>query len=343
MKLGKLALISSLLVLLFLPYRNALAHQPYCEQADLTSANPWQVPDVAVSSAYFGNLYPAGDVDYFTFAASAGQSVLLSLSIPAIDGQAEFAPVMVVFGPGIDGDKPDQLPGDIRVPKGQGALLVPLGDAPVYWFEPFGKRYYWNWENYFFATPETATYTVALWHPQDQLGRYSFVIGAAEIRGGDQACMAAMNDYWTPLVAGESPYPASAVATAATHAHADGSAHDHSQLLAVATALTPFVDLQVLALADGGYNVRVQTLNFTFAPQHVGLDPMGDEGHAHLYIDDVKIARLYGEWYYLDALPANAQQISVVLYANNHQALAVDGVAISDMVEVADIVPAPTY
>ena len=42
-----------------------LAHQPYCELADLTPATPWQVPDAAVSYAYFGNLYPAQDVDYF--------------------------------------------------------------------------------------------------------------------------------------------------------------------------------------------------------------------------------------------------------------------------------------
>ena len=56
----------------------------------------------------------------------------------------------------------------------------------------------------------------------------------------------------------------------------------------------------------------------------------------HLYIDGNKIARIYGEWYHLDELPEDAQMISVGLYANNHQPLAVDGVAITDMVMVTD-------
>ncbi|MBV7329993.1 hypothetical protein KFU94_17465 [Chloroflexi bacterium TSY] len=83
-------LICSLLVLMMLPGSVAFAHQPYCEQADLTADSPWQVPDATISYAYFGNLYPELDVDYFTFEASAGQSVLLSLSIPAIDGSGRL-------------------------------------------------------------------------------------------------------------------------------------------------------------------------------------------------------------------------------------------------------------
>ena len=158
---------------------------------------------------------------------------------------------------------------------------------PEYWYEPFGGRYYWNWENYFFEAPEDATYTVALWHPEEQLGRYSFVIGEEEIRGGDPECMASLDDYWTPLLAGENPYRDTRVSEQA-HTHADGTMHDHGTLLEVSEDPAPFVDLQVIPLDDGGYNVRVQTLNFIFAPHHVGMEPMAGEGHAHLYIDGVK-------------------------------------------------------
>jgi hypothetical protein len=328
-------MIGGLLVVANLVPGLAQAHQPYCETADLTAVNPWQVPDATVSYAYFGNLYPEPDVDYFTFEASAGQSVLLSLSIPAIDGQENFAPVLAVFGPGLDTDTLAELPERVAVPKDQGAMFVPLGDEPEYWFEPYGKRYYWNWENHFFDAPEDATYTVALWHPERQLGRYSFVIGSEEIRGGDRECMTSMDAYWTPLIAGENPYR-DTVITANTHNHADGMLHDHSDLLEVAAGPAPFVDLQVMPLDDGGYNIRVQTLNFTFAPQHVGMEPMAGEGHAHLYIDGEKVARIYGEWYHLASLPEDAQMISVSLYANNHQPLAVDGEGITDMVMIAD-------
>jgi uncharacterized surface protein with fasciclin (FAS1) repeats len=316
----------------------ALAHQPYCESVDLTTSNPWQVPDATVSYAYFGNLYPEPDVDYFTFEASAGQSVLLSLSIPAIGGQEDFAPIMAVFGPGLDTDTLTALPERVTGPEGQGAMFVPLGDEPKYWFEPFGGRYYWNWDNYFFDAPEDATYTVALWHPEQQLGRYSFVVGDEEIRGGDRECMTKMDTYWTPLVAGENPYPEMEMEmTAGAHTHADGAMHDHSTPLEVSAGPAPVVDLQLIPLNDGSYNVRVQTLNFTFAPQRVDMEPMAGEGHAHLYIDDEKIARIYGEWYHLASLPDDAQMISVALYANNHQPIAVDGVQVTDMVMIDDI------
>ena len=96
--------------------------------------------------------------------------------------------------------------------------------------------------------------------------------------------------------------------------------------------------MRLIPLSDGGYNIRVQTLNFTFAPQRVGMEPSAGEGHAHLYVDDVKVARLYGEWFHLESLPDDAEMISVALYANNHRPLAMDGVEITDMVMVADLV-----
>jgi uncharacterized surface protein with fasciclin (FAS1) repeats len=327
-----------LLVLVSVALGVASAHQPYCESADLTASNPWQVPDSTVSYAYFGNLYPEPDVDYFTFEASAGQPVLLSLSIPAIDGQENFAPVMAVFGPGLDPGALSALPERVTVPPDQGTMFIPLGDEPEYWFEPFGGRYYWNWDNYFFDAPEDATYTVVLWHPEQELGRYSFVVGEEEIRGGDRECMTKMDTYWTPLVAGENPYSEMTMEmTASTHTHADGAMHDHSTPLEASAGPAPVVDLQIIPLDDGSYNVRVQTLNFTFAPQHVDMEPMAGEGHAHLYIDDEKIARIYGEWYHLESLPDDAQMISVALYANNHQPLAVDGVQVTDMVMLDDM------
>ncbi|MCB0132754.1 MAG: hypothetical protein KDD78_17950, partial [Caldilineaceae bacterium] len=334
--------------MLFLPSGQAFAHQPYCEFADTTAAAAWQVPDSAISYAYYGNLYPAGDIDYFTFDAAAGDSVLLSLSIPAIDGQEDFAPVMAVYGPGLESDEAAQLPEAAITPDGTEAMMVPIGDAPEYWFEPFGGRYYWNWDNYFLDIPEDGAYTVLLWHPEDALGRYSFVVGEDEIIGGDPDCLASFRDYWTPLVAGENPYQdgiAAADADAAdaesgAHQHADGAMHDHGEALEMSGDYAPVVDLQVVPLDDGTYNVRIQTMNFVFAPHHVGMTPMDGEGHAHLYIDDVKIARVYGEWYHLDSLPDDAEMISVALYANNHQPLVVEGKAVRDMVNIAELVMA---
>ena len=307
----------------------ALAHQPYCEFADLTAAAPWRVPDASISYAFFGNVYPVGDIDYFSFRAEAGQSVLLSASIPAIPDLEVFAPMMVVFGPGIDAEPPVQLPFHLVKPDDANALLIPLGDEPTYFYEPFGRVYFWNWDDYFFRAPQTATYTVALWHPGNEIGRYTFVIGQREVFGGEADCFASFHDYWIPLEAGVNPYRDSLMT--------DDMMNMMNAVIDMDAEAAPTVDLQVIPLADGSFNLRVVTDNFVFTPQLVDMAGVPGEGHAHLYVDGAKVARIYGEWYHLPALPEDAETVSVTLYANDHRAFAVDGKTVSASVTASNL------
>ena len=308
----------------------ALAHQPFCEFADLTYDAPWQVPDASISYAYFGNIYPAGDLDYFSFEASAGQEILLSLSIPAIDDLAVFSPVMSLVGPGLTGETSAQLPDELSISADEGIQTIPLGDSPRYWFEPFGRRYYWNWEDYYWTAPRTATYRVLLWHPEEKIGRYSFVIGRREVFGGEADCFASYHEYWSPLEVGRNPYRDTLII-------GDAHKHDHSKTINLESSDAPQVTLTLFPLKSGGFNLRLQTENFTFTPQYVDGAPIPGEGHAHLYIDAVKIARLYGEWYHLESTPEGAKTLTVALYANDHSAFTVQGIHIADSVDLADL------
>ena len=318
-------LISCLLSLLLATA--ASAHQPYCEFADLTADSPWNVPDASISYAYFGNVYPAGDIDYFRFEAKAGQSILLSLSIPAIPDVAVYSPIMAVMGPGLPLDAGLTWPPGLELAEGAGAMAVPIGGEPNYWFEPFGQRYYWNYDDSFFGAPETAAYTVALWHPQAEIGRYSFVIGQREVFGGQAECFATYGEYWTPLLQGENPYRESVALD-------DGMAYDLSQLIETPAGAAPTVNLTLIPLPGGGYNVRTQTEDFAFTPQNIDQVAIPGEGHAHLYVDGVKVARVYGEWHFLKSLPQEAETLRVTLYANDHRAFALDGVPVSDWVKL---------
>lgn len=47
--------------------------------------------------------------------------------------------------------------------------------------------------------------------------------------------------------------------------------------------------------------------------------------YAHLYVDGTKITRLYGNWYYLESLPAGRHEITVSLNTNNHETLIYNG------------------
>ncbi len=305
------------------------AHQPFCEFADLTADAPWPVPDARISYAFFGNVYPAGDVDFFRFEAEKGQSVLISMSIPAIEDIEVYTPVLALIGPGIATDAAPALPAGVQLPAGSGAMLLDLGEEPVYWFEPFGRKYYWNWEDRFFVAPETAAYTALLWHPRAEIGRYTFVIGQSEVFGGEPDCFATYDAYWTPLAPGQNPYRDTVIPEGAM-------TEDHSQTFALPAEGAPTVDLQLFPLDGGGFYLRLKTLNFTFKPQDIDKAPAPRAGHAHLYLDGSKIATVGREWFYLKSLPEDAEQLSVQLYASDHSAFTVDGNPITDSLTIAD-------
>jgi hypothetical protein len=200
-----------------LPAPTVEAHQPYCEFVDLGPDNPWPIEDPSVSLAFYATLYPKDDVDYFTFTAEAGDFLYLGLTIPAIAGQEEFAPTMAVIGPDLPETSPDVLPADLELAEGMGAIVIPPSEeAPTLFFEPFSRTSYWERQDITLEAPASGAYWVLVWHPDNVLGRYVFVIGQREVLGGDVRCLASFREYWTPVKAGHNPYRA---ASAPTHTH----------------------------------------------------------------------------------------------------------------------------
>lgn len=107
---------------------------------------------------------------------------------------------------------------------------------------------------------------------------------------------------------------------------------DGHRLREVPGAEAPSVRLDVEPDPDSGWNVHLNTDQFTFTPEQVGGKARPGEGHAHLYLDGEKIARLYADWYYLsgDAVPKGKHTLTVLLNADDHTAWAVNGNAVSD-------------
>jgi hypothetical protein len=95
------------------------------------------------------------------------------------------------------------------------------------------------------------------------------------------------------------------------------------------------VAMQVELDAKGGYNVRIVPTGFAFAPENVNGDHVEGEGHAHLYVDGEKIARVYGEWFHLDALSAGEHSIDATLNANTHAEYAIEGKTVGAGVTLA--------
>ena len=107
---------------------------------------------------------------------------------------------------------------------------------------------------------------------------------------------------------------------------ANDEIHDHSQhqhtLLAAETfsdagdipSLIPRIEKDPIS----GWNIHLQTENFSFTPARSGQMPKGNSGHAHIFVDGYKIARIYGEWFHLNTLTPGQHAIRISLNADNH-------------------------
>lgn len=122
------------------------------------------------------------------------------------------------------------------------------------------------------------------------------------------------------------------LALTTTVAHAMDATHDWTG------KKTPTI--KVIATADmmAGYNVHIITKNFKWAPEHASQAHVAGEGHAHIYVDGVKVARVYGEWYHLSVaglnLTAGSHKVTVNLNGNDHGAYLVKGKALEASAEI---------
>lgn len=76
---------------------------------------------------------------------------------------------------------------------------------------------------------------------------------------------------------------------------------------------------------EGGWRVKVETQNFKFAKELADGDHVAGTGHGHIYINGVKLGRLYENSAAIGALPKGNHVVRVTLNTNNHQTYMVGG------------------
>lgn len=85
----------------------------------------------------------------------------------------------------------------------------------------------------------------------------------------------------------------------------------------------PSVSISIQEDEASGWNIQLETENFQLSPESVNQAPVDGQGHANLYLNEKKVARLYGLWYHLDDLPAGDYSIKVRLNGNDHSILSI--------------------
>jgi hypothetical protein len=99
----------------------------------------------------------------------------------------------------------------------------------------------------------------------------------------------------------------------------------HGHLDITDPARVPALALELRPDAESGWNLHLRTSRFRFAPDKVNQAPVLGEGHAHLYLDGQKLARLYGPWTHLPPLPPGRHRLRVTLNGNDHAELHAQG------------------
>jgi hypothetical protein len=120
----------------------------------------------------------------------------------------------------------------------------------------------------------------------------------------------------------------------------DHKAHGHSVYDAFSAnpaALPPQINLSVTADTVSGWNLHIDVINFRFAPEKINQAVTdATEGHAHLYVDGYKLARLYGDWYHLKPLTPGQHTLKVNLTTNDHSSLYYNGVPIEATLSITE-------
>ncbi|GAA2010518.1 hypothetical protein GCM10009799_43340 [Nocardiopsis rhodophaea] len=115
------------------------------------------------------------------------------------------------------------------------------------------------------------------------------------------------------------------------------TAPDGHKLREIPADSAPTVELTAEPDPVDGWNLHIAAEGYEFVPEQAGKEAAGGEGHAHLYIDGEKYARVYGQWFHLpaEAIGGGEHTVMVTLNANDHTTWAVDGEAIQAETDVS--------
>lgn len=108
---------------------------------------------------------------------------------------------------------------------------------------------------------------------------------------------------------------------------------DHPAYHVPAGSVAPEVMLHASQDKNGGWNLHLMTHNFKFTPENSGTEDVMGEGHAHLFVNGKKIARIYSNWFHA-SLPKGKYKVKVNLTTNSHKDYYHNGQPIESEIEL---------
>lgn len=126
-----------------------------------------------------------------------------------------------------------------------------------------------------------------------------------------------------------------------TFGHSELRVHpsmDHGVIDISYDSIIPQIEkLEMVKDPMSGWNLYIRTNNFKFTPENVNKQHKQGEGHAHLYINGNKIARLYDNWFHVPELQNEENQIKITLNANSHETMIFNNKPITKIIILKNI------
>ena len=95
---------------------------------------------------------------------------------------------------------------------------------------------------------------------------------------------------------------------------------NHGLANGISETPTPELELKwMIAPSANGAQVKLNTDDFTFTNVEAGTAHAPNHGHAHVYLNGLKLGRLYSDTYQIGALLAGNYTLSVALNSNDHR------------------------
>lgn len=133
---------------------------------------------------------------------------------------------------------------------------------------------------------------------------------------------------------GELVVEATTAGAFAINFHVLGGDPKHSNSKTVESETPVSVAITAEPDAHGGVDVQIATEGFQFAPDSVDQPHTPGDGHAHIYVDGVKLGRVFEPDYHIDPLSPGRHEIRVSLNTNDHSDLVYGGAKVESTVAV---------
>ncbi len=101
--------------------------------------------------------------------------------------------------------------------------------------------------------------------------------------------------------------------------------HEEQAIESVESASAPVLAMVIHKDHFTGWNLELVTENFQFTPDECGGPHMQGTGHAHLYINGQKSARIYSSWHHLPDMAPGKYTLEITLVTNDHRSYTLDG------------------